>query len=585
MFAFPDGAQLRLQINFCKNPNCVNYGVPVTGNKWERMPPSNDSKTGGYQLSGVLAEAAFKCKACNEYPPLKSNSGVVEELARITKYCLPKEVVSCTNEACPNHNKSKTEGRYKRAGKTSQGSQRYQCLECGKTFSVSARVTLRQRYPRLNTQVMALLLNKSPLSRICEVLDISPKTLYNRIDFIHEQCLVFAAKKEKELPAIAKGKKLYISVDRQDYIVNWSRRKDRRNLQLRAIGSADLNSGYVFGMHLNFDPSLERDEIEGDAEKSGDYSRPMAHRKYARLWLGPDYEVAVDASATKKRRKALKAGATVEDDVGARYAEALSRPDIESSELPSKEQALPNYGMQVRSEYTMYAHFYWLRHLLRDAEKVRFFMDQESGIRAACLSAFEKEIKARKCDALYVRLGKDMTVGEKRQAQAEAKDRFNAAASAFPEGTPKWVVEVAMMKEEMARASSIGSWKDRWVSHPLPNGAEPLKAICYLTDYKDYDEDHQARLFLKATLHPIDRFFMLLRRRVNMLERSLSTASKAGRQWHGYSAYQPGNIEKLLDTFRTYYNFGIVGGDKKTPAMRLGLTDRVYSKAEILNME
>jgi len=30
--------------------------------------------------------------------------------------------------------------------------------------------------------------------------------------------------------------------------------------------------------------------------------------------------------------------------------------------------------------------------LLRSAEKVRFFMDQESGIRAACLAAFSEEI-------------------------------------------------------------------------------------------------------------------------------------------------------------------------------------------------
>ena len=141
-----------------------------------------------------------------------------------------------------------------------------------------------------------------------------------------------------------------------------------------------------------------------------------------------------------------------------------------------------------------------------------------------------------------------------------------------------------MMKEEMVAAATLGKWKDRWMRHPVPNSAEPEKSICYLTDFKDLEEDHRASLFLKCTLHPIDRFFMLLRRRVNMLERSVSTASKAGRQWHGYSAYQPGNIEKLLDIFRVYYNFSAVGKDKKTPAMRLGLTERAYSKAELLNM-
>lgn len=145
---------------------------------------------------------------------------------------------------------------------------------------------------------------------------------------------------------------------------------------------------------------------------------------------------------------------------------------------------------------------------------------------------------------MYVRLGKEMTVGEKSKAKQNAAERFKAVADTFPEETPSWVVEVAMMKEEMARAATIGVWKDRWMRHPLPDAAEPLKAICYLTNFKDYAEDHLASLFLNATLHPINRFFMLLRRRVNILERSVGTASKAGRQWHGYRAYQPGEYRE-----------------------------------------
>jgi hypothetical protein len=46
------------------------------------------------------------------------------------------------------------------------------------------------------------------------------------------------------------------------------------------------------------------------------------------------------------------------------------------------------------------------------------------------------------------------------------------------------------------------------VAHQWPIAAEPSKYVCWLTDHGDYDEDHTARLFLLATLHPIDRFFM-----------------------------------------------------------------------------
>lgn len=40
-----------------------------------------------------------------------------------------------------------------------------------------------------------------------------------------------------------------------------------------------------------------------------------------------------------------------------------------------------------------------------------------------------------------------------------------------------------------------------------------------MTDLGDYDEDHQARILLRATLHPIDKFFMQTRRRVSLAER------------------------------------------------------------------
>ena len=64
--------------------------------------------------------------------------------------------------------------------------------------------------------------------------------------------------------------------------------------------------------------------------------------------------------------------------------------------------ALPKDGMQVRGEYTMYGHFFFLRKLLDNTEKVRFFLDQDSAFRAACLSAFSDRIREGRCDAFYV---------------------------------------------------------------------------------------------------------------------------------------------------------------------------------------
>ncbi len=54
------------------------------------------------------------------------------------------------------------------------------------------------------------------------------------------------------------------------------------------------------------------------------------------------------------------------------------------------------------SLYTLYGHFLHLLTLFDSVEKVRFLLDQDSGMRAACLGAFAGRIKDRRCDAFYV---------------------------------------------------------------------------------------------------------------------------------------------------------------------------------------
>jgi hypothetical protein len=130
--------------------------------------------------------------------------------------------------------------------------------------------------------------------------------------------------------------------------------------------------------------------------------------------------------------------------------------------------------------------------------------------------------------------------------------------------------------------STIGKWQDRWMTHPLPNMSEPEKAVCYLTDFRDYDENHLARLYNKASLHGIDCFFMQVRRRMSILERPFGSASSTGRIWYGYSAYNPKTIVKMLRIFRVFYNYCLVGKDQKTPAMRLGLAKGKVSLEDII---
>lgn len=598
---FPDGSRRSIQVNFCKNPRCANFGVPSTLKKHEHRSKAVPAPGTEYTLKARDKDTpTLLCRLCAENPPIKSNRGIAEELTRILGYLAPPTRISCPVENCPNHSVAVGCGstHYYSNGKTETGSHRYKCRACGKTFSTPAASTSRQRVPHKNKQIFRLLMNKSPLTRICEIVGVDINTVYHRIDFIHKQCLAFAGHREQVLlqgktligrsprdTAIVEAPvtRLYIAVDRQSYSVNWSQCKDKRNVILQAVGSADLTSGYVFGMHLNFNGRLDAAAIELSAVIQGDYSLAPPYRQYAHLWLEPDYLKSVKETAARLSKRGKAAPETMVASIAAGYKDAEARQDIESADMATSADKLPKRGMQVRTEYTLYAHFFMLRQLMQGVGKVRFYLDQESGIRAACLAAFESEVKAGTCEAFYVRINKEMMVDEKRKAVAESRTVFREMADLWP-GLPQRDVEVLLMREEMEKAAAIGKWSDRWLTHPMPNGSEPEKAICYLTETGRYDEDldHLASLYLKGSLHSIDRFFMQARRRLSLVERPIGTPSQAGRTWYGYSAYQPENVQKMLEIFRVYYNYCLAGKDKMTPAMRLGLAQAIVDPEDIL---
>lgn len=427
-----------------------------------------------------------------------------------------------------------------------------------------------------------MLVNKVPFARIVSMLGISWEVFYHRLDFIHRQCLAFAADRERKLKGLP-IRRLYLATDRQDY-VNWAGRRDKRNIVLSAVASADNSSGYVFGAHSNFDPSSDRDAVEADAGRIGDHLSPSPLRKYARFWLERDYL----ASANKMSGKEGRIGATLDSAISATYATAGEGLDVEVFDEKTATQKLPDYGLQVHAEYTLVAHFYFLRKMLGNVEGWRFFLDQEPGIRSACLSAFQPEIAARTAEAFYVRITKDLTVDRKRELTARSRAVFKGINLQNP-SLSDGGVRLLMLKGEIANIRQFGQWKDRWARHPLPTMSEPEKAVCWLTEHDQFDENHLAWLYNKASLHAVDAFFQKVRCRVSLLERPLHSSANAGRVWNGYAAYNPATVQKLLDIFRVVHNFidkrqTKQGGIKTvtTPATRLGLAQAPLTYSDVI---
>lgn len=586
-YRFPEPAG-DLQVNFCKNIRCAAFGVPESLHRTKRSK-GQAAQPGDYSRSGAgLKVTGMKCGVCGSYMPIRNNLAILEELARLTAHTQDKPAPSCPHEDCDNFGSPVTEaGLYARFGKTKVGTPRWRCNSCKRTFSSDGAPLLRQRMAHKNRDVFMLLVNKAPIRRIAEVTGLDPKTVYGKLQFIGRQCQAFAGERERKLLEGMALPKMYLAADRQTHNVNWSNRRDRRNVQLSAIASADLSSGYVFGFGLNFDPLLDPEVVEREAAALGDPAKFEPFRRFARVWLEQDYAAAVAKSAdrpSKKRRGRVELGredAALEAEIASAYAEAKGREDVEATETTSKDTALPALGMLIKEQYTMHGHFQLLARMLAGAEKVRMFLDQDSGIRAAFFGAFAERIKERTADGWYVSVLKDATNFQKERSVQQAKARLKAAAALYPT-LSKDDLLIALMREEMGGGKKLGQFDDRWLAHPSPSMSEPAKKVCWLTDMSDYDEEHAARLYLKASLHAVDRFFMQTRRLLSLAERSLVTASADRRVWHGYSAYRPENLARVLEIFRVYYNYCKVGKDKKTPAMRLGLARAPIAVEDVL---
>lgn len=490
--------------------------------------------------------SALRCKICGETNAIKSNRAVVEELDRISPVPTLTCSVVCRTPTCINAGKEETSPptRYQAFGVTAAGSTRFRCKGCTKTFAVAMRSTLRQRMPDKTELIYRLLINKSPMRRICEVAEVSAPVLYQRIEFIYEQCLRVAAAHDGQLPMM-QSDRLGIAVDRQEHVLNWSSQFDRRVTKMGAVGSADTGSGYIFGLHLDYDPRYDVHDLELAAQACGDPARRPPFRRYARVFL--PFETV---------------------------AEQTDDPLPEESRLPSR-------GVRVHSPYTIYAHFFYLKSLLAGTSSLHFYLDRDPGLHGGCFAAFGPEVRRGTVEAFWVKIDKSLTVDEKKLRLAASEAALTKAAAAHP-GKRRIDVARRLLLESLKAQDYLAlPVLKRWVQHPMPNMGEPAKAMCYLSDRGDMDPRVLADYLLDVRMNALDRFFMQVRRRLSVLERPFASPS-SNRRWHGYAVYNPTVVMRLLEIFRVTYNVALVGEDGKTPAMRLGLANRPMTLNEII---
>ncbi|MFA0036413.1 hypothetical protein [Vibrio sp. 10N.261.52.A1] len=401
------------------------------------------------------------------------------------------------------------------------------------------------------------------------------------MDWLYEQALGFVQERERKLIEKCNAERLYLSTDRQVQVSTWISREDKRNTEFLALGTADNNSSYVFGWHFNFDPSLNAQAVERETILLNDYKNQTPFRKHARLWLERDYQDAMSRSARKQRSQG-----SLEGEIEEKYLIESDREHVESSEIIDGTVKPPANGMLVHSEYTMYSHFLLLNDLLRNVEKVRFSLDQETGIKNSFMTAFKQRIQSGTADAFYVKATKDLTVDQKRilirESHRKVKEKLGLNYTSLSYAEKQAAIQ-SLIIEEMELMKRCNHGKELWLKYPFATKSEPEKMVAALTNILRYTIDHQVNLYKRASLHGIDRFFMQARRRVNILERPFSTGANSRRVWYGYSVYNPSMLIKVSELFRLFYNYiHNDTEDKQTPAMRLGLAKGKVSFEKII---
>ena len=597
------GEEAAIQVNHCRMPACENFGLPARHEPQKPGPSPNRDMRYKVHSTNKGQSASIKCKSCGENPPLKSNASIVREAERLIEaggLLSHEESASCPHADCENRGLSLARHRrshYRREGPAPNGrGARWRCKACGRRFTVSDPVRLGDRNKRLAADLFSRIANKSPLRGAVRGSGLaSPRSYYPILRFIHRRCRAHSGAVDRALidGRLRLPADMRVETDAQEFTMNWTSRLDRRNVVLSSYCSVDAVSGFILGMHANFDGGADPFKVQAEAARCGDYQVPEPFRRHARYWLVGDDMGAGRALANKvskhDRMDLLR-------QIERAYGAAQRRADVEDFELDHHDpgvRALPHlaHGMQVHLPYTAYAHWMLLRRTLKGAgvRRVQANMDIDAMSRAAFMSAFAEEVLNGDADAFFVRYTKFQTIDQRRAIVRQvARERASWKAGLPPEvQADRRAADRAaarLMMAERLREGGLhrGKWDDLWIAHPHPTLNEPDKAVCWMTPRAGVDEARKIDLHLDAGIARIDNVFMKARRMFSALERPIGASSSHNRVWHGYAPYNPAMLEAYLTLFRTASNFIYVGEDGRTPAMRLGFADEPLRYEDVL---
>ena len=586
------GKTSTLQLNKCTNPFCVNYGLLQEKFHDYKGKPSRYKIVGGGTKEIPFIECTIH-SGTTDQPSLSnksiliSNWSVAEEIIRLTTInsVVPNIFeLSYHHEGCQHAQetpRTHPKSFYKR-GKSKVGTQRYQSKTCKKTTNEQPKQNQSFSYhQQRHEEVFNLfhdMMNRTPVVGTLRKNNIGAGTYYHKMEWIYRKCLEFLERHETTVLENKEFSSLYLNTDALLYHLNYKRlksngskikRKDDKLPTTHVYTTADVLSGYIFRADVAYDFNITLEEIEQDTHT---------------------YFCDHTASYLRKNERLYH-----------EYAPQPPTPfDNQTDEGYQQERSLfedkENYvsGLHVKSTYTCLAHFWLLKQSLK-AKNYYFVTDQDTTIQSAIHRIFSDEIKSKQSHIIACQVDKSLTLENARSAYFKHKNELNKWAndwgfSDLPIGEQVRI----FLEEELAYHEFYEEKVIDGVFHPYA-GVNPLefpypfmdegnRYLTCLTDTREMEIEELAKILSRINGRAIDDFFQKIHRSISVLERPLTTARGDGKSYV-YSNYNPKYAQYLITILRVYYNFCLPNkryGEEKTPAQRLGITDKVFTIKDII---
>ncbi|SHF48263.1 hypothetical protein SAMN05444279_1661 [Ruegeria intermedia] len=502
------------------------------------------------------------------------------------------------------------------------------CKGCrGARFTISIPHA-RQKTTKDNIRILNALVNSAGINDVRRILGangtgskIGISRIYDRIAWFEQVFLAYERemlkrwKKKKE----RSRKETVHRLSHDDLIlsVNWEASSTRATTQLNCAVTADVDSGYVYRIDVDFDPTVSPieffrqsflDEMGMPQNIAWSPARAGGSRMPLFAWQRPTgryHEPHFFAACENELKAFMKRASRAMGKKDAQLQAILSRVEREIDtvrligqdwfgfKVDAEHTGGSFRGMTTRDIYTKAAHFVALKEML-PAGSIILTTEQEATLPRLLPHIFRDEIQQNRFVWLAMAFNKKAKKPEILRKVKDYRDQWQKFYNEglydkrFDLGQDPQEITKAFIAEKMKTAVRTGSKGDRpfpisnfeqafmpslWVQTPTQASGEldktvgfplvgtwlrnELRPLPFNTDVQTLDHEVKneiAELVYNATLQPVSTFMNAVRERLGATVRAGGGARVGGSYVQG-AMFNPRILISLLNIFRVHYNY------------------------------